>query len=114
MLRRTALALVLAVLVALPATAWAGMKEWAAAYKRGDYATALREWRPLAEQGHAGAPSSHFCGRASFFSVQSTRSRHLGRRIDIAAAAARSVPLHCTSCCISPGTVSGNGGPDFF
>ena len=27
----------------------------AAAYKRGDYATALREWRPLAEQGHAKA-----------------------------------------------------------
>ncbi len=26
-----------------------------AAAKRGDYATALREWRPLAEQGHAEA-----------------------------------------------------------
>ncbi len=26
-----------------------------AAYDRGDYATALREWRPLAEQGHADA-----------------------------------------------------------
>jgi len=25
------------------------------AYGSGDYATALREWRPLAEQGHAGA-----------------------------------------------------------
>ena len=25
------------------------------AYKRGDYATALKEWRPLAESGHAGA-----------------------------------------------------------
>ena len=23
------------------------------AYERGDYATALREWTPLAEQGHA-------------------------------------------------------------
>ena len=30
----------------------------AAAYKRGDYATALREWRPLAEQGHAKAQYS--------------------------------------------------------
>ena len=55
MLRRTALALVLAVLVALPVTAWAGMKEGDAAYKRGDYATALREFRPLAEQGVAAA-----------------------------------------------------------
>ena len=26
-----------------------------AAYKRGDYATALREWRPLAKQGNANA-----------------------------------------------------------
>ncbi len=26
-----------------------------AAYQRGDYATALRLWRPLAEQGDAGA-----------------------------------------------------------
>jgi len=25
------------------------------AYQRGDYATALRKWKPLAEQGHAGA-----------------------------------------------------------
>ncbi len=25
------------------------------AYERGDYATALKEWRPLAERGHAGA-----------------------------------------------------------
>jgi uncharacterized protein len=25
------------------------------AYQRGDYATALREWTPLAEQGNAGA-----------------------------------------------------------
>ena len=29
-------------------------KGWAA-YERGDYATALREWRPLAEQGNADA-----------------------------------------------------------
>ena len=27
------------------------------AYESGDYATALREWEPLAEQGHAGAQS---------------------------------------------------------
>src|SRR6266508_100629 len=31
--------------------AWAGLDEALAAYKRGDYATALREVRPLAERG---------------------------------------------------------------
>ncbi len=39
----------------LTAPAWAGFDEAAAAYKRGDYATALREWRPLAKQGNADA-----------------------------------------------------------
>ena len=29
-----------------------------AAYDSGDYATALREWTPLAEQGHAGAQNN--------------------------------------------------------
>ncbi len=42
-------------LVLLAAPAWAGFDEGMAAYKRGDYATALREWRPLAEQGNAEA-----------------------------------------------------------
>ncbi len=37
----------------LTAPAWAGLDEGVAAFKRGDYATALREWRPLAEQGNA-------------------------------------------------------------
>ncbi len=37
----------------LTAPAWAGWDEGVAAAKRGDYATALRELRPLAEQGHA-------------------------------------------------------------
>ncbi len=39
----------------LTAPAWAGLDEAAAAYKRGDYATALRYWRSLAEQGDAHA-----------------------------------------------------------
>lgn len=30
---------------------WAGFEEGLAAYDRGDYATTLKEWRPLAEQG---------------------------------------------------------------
>ena len=41
----------------LTAPAWAGLDEGMAAYNRGDYATALREWRPLAEQGVAEAQS---------------------------------------------------------
>ncbi len=40
-------------LVVLAAPAWAGFDEGVAAYNRGDYATALREFRPLAEQGDA-------------------------------------------------------------
>ncbi len=41
-------------LVVLATPAWAGIyDEGAAAYERGDYETALREFRPLAEQGNA-------------------------------------------------------------
>ena len=54
MLRRTAIGLVLALLVVLPATAQEYEKGMAAT-KRGDYATALREFRPLAATGHVGA-----------------------------------------------------------
>ena len=42
-----------AILLGLAAPAWAGYFEGLAAYNRDDYARALREWRPLAEQGHA-------------------------------------------------------------
>ncbi len=43
------------VVVLVAAPAWADFGAGAEAYKRGDYATALKEWRPLAEQGAAGA-----------------------------------------------------------
>ncbi len=52
-MKRIAHAVVL--LVSLTTPAWAGFDEGLAAYDRGDYATALREWRPLGEQGHADA-----------------------------------------------------------
>jgi TPR repeat protein len=39
----------------LVAPAWADLKAGMDAANRGDYATALREWRPLAEEGNAGA-----------------------------------------------------------
>ena len=53
MMKRFLLALVLA--CALSAPAWAGFDEGLAAAERGDYETALREWRPLAERGDADA-----------------------------------------------------------
>jgi TPR repeat protein len=45
---------ILAVALALPVAAQDFDKGWEA-YKRRDYETALREWRPLAEQGSAAA-----------------------------------------------------------
>ncbi len=39
----------------LTAAAWAGLDEGWEALKRGDYATAMREFRPLAKQSHAKA-----------------------------------------------------------
>ena len=48
-MKRIAIAAVL--LVTLVGPAWAGFEEGLAAYERGDYETALNEWRPLAEQG---------------------------------------------------------------
>lgn len=37
----------------LPLNAWAGLDEGVNAYADGDYATALKEFRALADQGHA-------------------------------------------------------------
>ena len=42
----------------LAASAWAGYDEGIAAFERGDFASALREWRPLAERGNADAQFS--------------------------------------------------------
>ncbi len=53
-MRRTILALV-AVALLIPAAAAQDMRKGLNAYKRGDYAAALKEWRALAERGHAGA-----------------------------------------------------------
>ncbi len=52
-MRRTIIAATL--LIAFMATARADFQDGVAAYKRGDYATALREFRPLARQGDTGA-----------------------------------------------------------
>jgi len=51
---RFTIALVLSIVCPV-VPAWADFQAGLAAYKRGDYATALREWRPLAEQGDASA-----------------------------------------------------------
>ena len=50
-MRRIIAAVALSFMLASPV--WAGFDEGLAAYNRGDYATALREFRPLAEQGNA-------------------------------------------------------------
>ncbi len=51
---RAAIVLILA--LALPANVWgADFQAGLEAAERGDYAKALREWRPLAEQGNADA-----------------------------------------------------------
>lgn len=52
-MRRILVIVALCLLVALPVRA--DSDDGAEAYERGDYATALKEWRPLAEQGNAGA-----------------------------------------------------------
>src|SRR5580765_6299306 len=51
---RFPIAVVLSI-VCLAVPAWADYKAGEDAYNRGDFATALREWRPLAEQGDARA-----------------------------------------------------------
>jgi len=48
-MKRIALAAVLLVMLVGPA--WVGFDEGLAAYNRGDYETALKEFRPLADQG---------------------------------------------------------------
>jgi len=51
---RPATMLLALVVVLVAAPAWAGdLQAGVEAYNRGDYATALKEWRPLAEQGDA-------------------------------------------------------------
>jgi TPR repeat protein len=52
MRNRHAAAIVLS-FIYLSAPAWADFKAGIDAHQRGDYATALREWQPLAEQGDA-------------------------------------------------------------
>ena len=51
---RFPIALVLSI-ICLAAHAWADYQAGLDAYNGGDYATALREWRPLAEQGNDSA-----------------------------------------------------------
>ena len=48
-------ALGVALIIALTGPTQADFDAGMAAFERGDYATALQEWRPLAEQGHADA-----------------------------------------------------------
>ncbi len=59
MVRPTLRAVAISILLSsLVAPAWAGFDEADAAYQRGDYETALRELRPLANQGNANAQNN--------------------------------------------------------
>lgn len=51
------LALLFGLYLVVPALAWASFQDGRQAYKQGDYEVALREWRPLAQQGDARAQS---------------------------------------------------------
>ncbi len=51
---RLIVGLILGLVLAMPAAAQ-NIQKGLEAYNRGDFATALREWQPLAEQGHAAA-----------------------------------------------------------
>ena len=55
MMKTFATASVVLLFVLGASSARAGFDEGLAAHRRGDYATALREWRPLAQQGYASA-----------------------------------------------------------
>ena len=52
-MRRIAATLAVLALLFSAGSAWADYEDGMAAYESGDYATALQEFRPLAEQGHA-------------------------------------------------------------
>jgi TPR repeat protein len=54
-MRRIAATLAVVALLFSAGSAWADLDDGVAAYERGDYATALQEWRLLAEQGDAKA-----------------------------------------------------------
>ena len=54
---RSVRTIVLMLSVCLPTPAWADFETGMDAYQRGNYVTALSEWRPLAEQGD---PSAQF------------------------------------------------------
>ena len=57
-MRRIAATLTVVALLFSAGSAWADLDDGVAAYESGDYATALQEWRPLAEQGVAEAQFS--------------------------------------------------------
>jgi hypothetical protein len=54
-MRRIAATLVAVALLFSAGSAWADLEDAGAAYDRGDYETAIREYRPLAEKGEASA-----------------------------------------------------------
>ena len=65
----------------LAAPAWAGCDEGEAAYKRGDYAMAFREIRPVAEQGDASLSNMTLSMDDQKYSILKQRERKMGEFI---------------------------------
>ncbi len=95
-------------LVVLAAPAWAGWDEAAAAYDRGDYATALREFRPPAERGYAKA--QYYLGRMYEYGQAPTSAFGYKAKFDQAVEIGRfelvSGPSHWIPSC-APASISG-------
>jgi hypothetical protein len=63
-----------AALVGFAALAYAGLDDGKAAYDRGDYATAYKDFKPLAEQRDAEAQSERHGGTPELYSPRSVAS----------------------------------------
>jgi len=70
-------------------SAWADYDYGLAAYKRGDYATALQEFRLLAEQGHAEAQNNLDFMYENSYSVAKNRGIMEGGMFDVQLAQAQ-------------------------
>ncbi len=76
---RSLRAVAIVILLSFLATpGWAGFAEGVAAYQRGDYATALREFRPLAMQGGVGA--QYHLGEMYYLGQGIPRNYHEARK----------------------------------
>jgi TPR repeat protein len=107
---------VLVMLVVWPA--WADFQDGMDAYNRGDYATTLEEWRPLAEQGDAlaqnnlgwmyyngyGVPQDYVQARMWFTLAAAQGKENARQNRNIVAASHSRATCSPTSCAASTGS----------